>query len=551
MQTRAFILAAVTPLSMAVACSSAGDASSSSPTTPDGGPSGSDASAEIATPNETAGTRLKPLYKQFAGADGSVKLEFTTWYDVERDEPCTIQKTSDGKMRCMPDSALTSGDDGTIFQDDACSKPVTVLSPPRSPAYCDDEIRPPTTKRYIYIHSPGKCEPTRLGAFPSTARIATKTVFQKSADKGCVAHSFPTEGFEVFASEALQEIDAASFALFTVSDDTPESAGRLRTSRTIHSGSDGSKAIASFQLVDGQRNELCSKQLDVDGAFRCMPQGAPLLPDANFFSDSDCKTNALHANADDPPCDGADARDTSSRYVTRFDFTSCRTEIFPTFTAPPLSTVYRQNDLCNAVATSPASEAFYSWQALPSALGPSTFSAIAHVERDAPLGYYGKNGTRLTLRQSGVSSPDGFESLQSVTYYDNELRAACAPRVLDDGKTHCVPPVQEQAYDAGPLYADAACTDEVAIIPKVWLACSADARTSTLVTVIPDRYCQAVRISRLGAPLSLQNVYEKPYPQTTCRVAGPKPADNQIYRVSELTTVPNSTFVELTTSFVK
>lgn len=494
------------------------------------------------------------MYRKLVGTDGSVRLKFDVWYDVERDEPCIVQRMKDGKMRCVPELgfATTSGDPGNLFQDDACTLSVMAFTTPSSPASCNDEVHAPTTKRYVYLRSPGRCEPTRLAEFPSTPKLATKTLFKKEWNGSCTAIPTGTEALEVFAWTPLHEIDPAEFALVTVSDDTAAGKTRLRDSRTIHSGADGSKAVASFQIVDGERNEFCAKQIDVDGAYRCMPQGRTLNSNRGGFSDADCKTNALRVSPYDPPCDGLDARDTTSRNMTRTDYVSCRTEVFPFFTASPLSTVYSQSDTCKATSTSGSPILDYSSQALPSPIGPSNFSPLAHVARDAPPGYYGKSGTRLTLRQSGEGSPDGFESMRSVDHYDNALKAPCTPTVLDDGKTYCVTPFRSQSYNAWPLYADDACADPVALFSKN-NGCDIDASdVPKLLSANPDRQCwMAFSLYRGGAPVTLKKLYERRLPDTECQASGWSLIDFDVYRVRDLTKVPNSNFVELTMSFVK
>lgn len=548
---------ALGPLLLAAACSSAGgDAPSSSAATPaDAGPDAADASSsEFSTPDETAGTRLKPTYLQLSGNDGSVKLEFAAWYDAERDEPCRVQKMSDGNMHCAPLGESPVVELGSLFQDDACTAPVIAFHGPASTAACG-AVASLTTKRYVNVSSLETCALTRLAAFPTTS-IPTKTVFTKSGGGSCVAVSLVGKGLEVFAaSTPLPEIDPAKFAAITVSNDAPTTDKRLRASRMIHSGADGSKAVSAVRILDGQRNEFCENQLDIDGVHRCIPRGAS-ISSSLYFSDATCSQDVFELDKPDAlDIEAAclvDARNTFSRYMTRVSGISCqaRTEIFPIVATPPLSTVYGGSPASCAVQ-SPAligSKPRYRWQDLPSAIGPGTFSAIADVEHDSPAGYYGKSGARLTLRQSGQGSADGFEAMQSMVYRDKGLGNACVPSVLDDGKTYCVPQSRRLVFAVGKIFADATCTVSVVPVPNGYPECPGLFSDVKLLSTSAGE-CGGVHLYEPGRLVAATTLYWNVDGPCTAISTDAKQFD--VYLGSEVTTPAYSDFVELTPTLVK
>lgn len=559
------IVAAVAPLWIAGACSSAGSDAPPSPELPDAAADAANGSAEAgSTPTEIAGSRLKPLYKELTGSDGSLKREFHGWYDAARDEACTVQTMSDGKLHCAPSGEVPALGRNEFFADAACTEPVIGFAPPHPATTACKGPQPPRTKRYVDMSSAsadGCPSPTKLAAFPATTKLTTMTVYRKSAGGSCSANSLAGKNMEVFASPMTPaEIDPADFVLLTASEDAATSSKRLRVSRSIHTGADGSKAVASTHILDGDRNELCWNQVDVDGEHRCMPRGTSLYSSI-FFSDPGCTQEAVYFDTQNPLDADArcivDARNNFSRYMTRSQGLSCqaRTEIFPIFATPPLSTVYAGTPgKCDPnTAGEGTSQSLYAWQSLPSPIGPNNFATLAHAEHDAPSGYYSKSGARLTIRQSGDTSPDGFESMESMVYFDNELGTHCVPTVLEGGSTHCVSPVRILVFGPpGKVFANAACTESIVPVPKVELTCrpgaGGDAKLLAAAATAAGS-CGPLRLYNPGPKVTPTTFYM--FQGSVCTLAQVDVSRFDVYRESDLVTVSRWDFVELTTSFVK
>ena len=511
----------------------------------------------ISTPHQVPGTRLAPLYHQLAGNDGSVKLELRTWFDTERDEGCVFQKMSDGKTRCAPYGEEPTLSRESYFQDAACSMPVIAFSHyvGELGEYCYyDESS--YTKRYVRVKTGSRCAATRLARFPTTGRLAVTTVYRKHSDGTCSAFPLGSAPYEVFASpEPLEEIDPSAFLAVTVSDDTPATNMRLRVSRTIHTGLDGSKSISAGQIVDSERNEFCWRSLDENGEHRCMPYSGSVF-NGFGYSDSRCTQPAWNVfNAE--ICD-ADGRFTFMRYMSRGDVCN-RSKLIPRFTSSPISTLYRGTPTsCTAtgVPTDPTADyLYYSAQPLPPSIAPSAFSPIAQIERDAPAGYYGKHGSRLSLRVSGDASPDGFEFADSMTFYDRELETSCSIATLTDGKNYCVGAYGWFGFEpSSGVFADAACTDAVAGVSKPNVICGSgsDATTPKFFADRPysQNGCRTLRLYELGPRHEVQALYSRDQ-RGECSASYHRASDYDVYRVTELSEVAPSTFVELTSTLSK
>lgn len=63
-----------------------------------------------------SGTRLAPIF--WIGDDGS--RQPTGWQDTERGERCSVSRTADGALRCIPEALLPNG----LFADAECTEPL-------------------------------------------------------------------------------------------------------------------------------------------------------------------------------------------------------------------------------------------------------------------------------------------------------------------------------------------------------------------------------------------------------------------------------------------
>ncbi|HVJ89087.1 MAG TPA: hypothetical protein VM580_04730 [Labilithrix sp.] len=514
--------------------------------------------SEISTPNEIAGSRLKPVYRKVTGNDGSTLLTLQSWYDTQRGEACTFQRLADGEVHCAPaGEAPVLGE--SFFVDASCSMPVMVFH--RSPPSPTQPCTPSTSvsKRYAKIDSGSPCAPARLIELSKAGRLAAvTTVHRKTSEDTCEVYPLEDDDYEVFVVPSpAEEFDPDSFVKMTVVDETPPTGKRLRNSRKIYTGADGSKAISAQRIVDTERNEFCVHTADQYGVFRCMPHAEDVYASGSY-SDSSCTQRSWsltnHANCED------DARHTASRYMARVVYDACfRTEIFPRFMSAPLSTVYYGTpSSCSGVSlsTAPAAGAFYyASQPLPPAISPNQFALLQRFERDAPQNSYGASGARLLLREIGHVSPDGFESFSGISYHDRELGSACHPMVLDDGKSYCVGSVEHLAFEpADGIFVDSACSVAVVGVPKTDLACAA-AYGSVAAKFVAGHTrlsngCNVNRLYRPGTQIAVETLYARNQ-NMTCSASHLRASDYDLYRASELSEVVPSTFVEVTSSVVK
>lgn len=513
-----------------------------------------DVAPTLVTPNETAGMRLEPIYRQTVGSDGSMRVDLRAWYDSERDETCVFQKLTDGKVHCAPYGEAPVLDRDSFFADASCALPVIAFSQPSSDTgeRCTDPS--PVTKRYVRILGNRACDAPKLAAFPKAGRLAITTLYRKMSNGSCVKWPLVDQPYEVFESPMpLEEIDPSTFVTMTSTDDTPATDHRLRTSRTILDGADGSRSVSSWRIVDSARNEFCDDQTDQNGDHRCMPYGASLY--ASDFSDPGCTRPAWQVSND--PSYDEDGRNTYARYVSRMD--ACgRIELVSGFTARPASTLYYGSPAAcvgYGVSADGASNSLYYASPLPQAMAPTSFSPIARIERDAPAGYYGKSGARLSRRMAGSASPDGFESLPYVTAYDRELATACSPMTLQDGKTYCVGGVDDFTFEPSDgLFSDPSCNEAVAGVAKRNPDCepTEGVTNARFLTGAPysQNGCETHRLYHPSEPVPVATLYFRDE-RGACVASAIEGHGHDVYRVSDLTEVLPSTFVEVTTTLLR
>lgn len=507
----------------------------------------------IVTPDETPGTRLKPIYSKITGSDGSTRLSFVTWRDTQRDETCSFQTLADGQAHCAPSGETPAFGRESYFQDASCTNPVVGFATYASSQgrYCYEQS--PTTKRYVRITTPGdQCAATRLAVFPTTGRLALTSVYRKMPDGTCSAQPLSGGQYEIFASPSpLEEVDPNSFVSAVVTDDTPATGARLRVAHAAVSAADGAKTYLSSAIVDSQRNEFCFPLPDKSGTSRCTPYGSRVSTDFGF-ADQSCTTSVWMV--DRPGACKVDARNSNDRYM--FDVDSCgRVTLYPRFTGPSLTTIYgKYNGMCSASSVADWDGDFYSTSGLPAPIPPSTLAPVDDVTHQAPAGYYGKPGTRISVQLKGFRSPDGSEVSWLRTDYDSALGTSCYSATLDDGKSYCVGGYRYLDIESSEsVFSNSTCTESVVGVHKANAACGA-ADDPTLKFFSSRAYeqngCVTQRLYSAGTPTSPATLYSRTS-DGSCVVSSYKASDYTVYRTSELTPVPPSTFVEETATLVE
>lgn len=501
-------------------------------------------SAGLTTPNHVAGSRLAPLFWRLDGADGSTHLRFDRWQDTLRDETCIFQPMADGQLHCAPWGELPYGGRDVTFEDASCSKSVLVFVNDLEPISDCVEPRAPS-KRYVRLRN-DRCGVTRLAPFP-TQRLALTTVYVRDTEGTCSATQLPSES-EVFASPApLEEVAASAFVAASVTDETTGSA-RLRVSRKVRTGEDGSREIAEPRVVDTSRNDFCRRQADESGTMRCIPDGEWLS--TYGYADATCTTDAWSV-ANSNQCD-KDSRSTYPRYMRTQ--TECgRVALYPRPTAFTSTVYHHQGAGCEATSVPSDGSGGYSYftGSLPPAIPSSSFVALGETMRDAPAGYYGKSGSRLHVSQNAWTGTDGSDAALYDRLYDPELEDTCWPRMLGDGKIHCIGNFASFDYDERTkLFADAACTEPAVGISKYRTACTDRPPPRYYISFPATRgTCYTYGLYALGSAAPLATAYER-RSSGACGVASQTSYAN-VYRLGDLTSVPPETFVELSSSLVK
>lgn len=127
-------------------------------------------------PFELYGIRLAPLVTTFS--DGTKVIERDRFYDIERDEQCSVVHVADGPSRCLP--AFVWNSKPGNFADDACSQPVLVTDNcERLPRYARDESAKPWQA----------CQPAKLEALYPLGEPIEGTLYQLDPSGNCLAKS--------------------------------------------------------------------------------------------------------------------------------------------------------------------------------------------------------------------------------------------------------------------------------------------------------------------------------------------------------------------------
>ncbi len=539
--------------------------------TPDGGSGGrggnGDASAEagadageaIATPNEIAGTRLRPTYQRRELADGTVQLTPLGMQDTLRGEACSEMMMSDGQYHCAPAGEPMRFDPATYFSDAACTSPV-IGTFPEAPLYEGADCtttRAPETNRYFRSYSGDSvCGSVDLIPFPTTPSLDLKQIYFEYQGT-CQPYSLlSTTSYSIWAAP-LPPVSPSSFVQLTRSQPAAAGTGRLRTANVQYVGADGSSWVEDGALVDTSRSEFCQPTIAADGATRCLPDAGTIYDSLGFeFSDPACTVRGPIGVGVSEVC-SKDPRYTFASYMNTSSDVMCTltqgVTLYPIFSEPPLPYIYylgSPGQCVQGIASGQGGDDYFARTALPAAIAPAVFAAVTSTSAFAPVSY-GVDGSRIQVGHLHLSSADGFSGDRLATVlHDTKSLTDCTPTTLQDGATYCVPSYRELDYDAQSYdyFADAACTEPLFGV-NLPPSCPAATPDPAALYATPGRNvagCDATTLYHLPAtPLTLTTVYGN-------NGAGPCSAlldatDNvAFYRASDCTVVPPSSFVAVT-----
>lgn len=542
----------------AAADSSSGQAEGS---TPD---AAADAAAPpaITTPNETAGTRLKPRYARwdFPG-DGAEWLEFRDFFDTQRGEGCSAQTLSDGQLHCAPSGERMNFTPQTFFADAACAaQPVIGTIRSVQAQSCGGVTLPASPNRYFALPTSSSCDPTQLVAFPTTPPLAVTTIYEKSGST-CTAvavNSTPDYAYEIYAAPPLPlvEVPPSAFVALTRTDSTLAGTTRLRTVQSRYTGADGSGYTEPVGVVDSQRNEFCGPTFAGDDTYRCMPGGDQMY-DFGTFSDPGCSVPDVVVQTRTSCV--SDVRDTGGSYLESYkgsSASSCQGALlYPQMTVGALGTdYYGKPSQCTAESlASDPTLLRYPASSVSAPLSLSSFTPASFAFTAVSNDQYGKPGSRMGFRSESVASPDGFSASYGVVPWDTIAGRVCYPQMLSDGNLHCVPVnVGSFDYDAtrDNLFADSACTQGVFGVNSQQRDCSAflGSPWTLYAEALSGNGCGAMQLYKLPAtPLANPTLYSLVNGACTAQAGIPGEAfyrriDAQPVSVSEFPLVSASVF---------
>lgn len=516
-------------------------------------------SADIQTPDEVAGARLRPQYERIRASDGSVVLYPRGWYDSERKEPCSFQELADGKLHCAPYGEEPALSPDVFFQDAACGQPVIGFTSYKSStgAQCA-EASSKAPNRYVRIVPRGtRCTAPHLAEFPKSGRLAVTQVYQKLPGGVCKAFPLTQATYEVFAlPQPLADIDPSAFVAVTTSDVVEGSSSRLRISRTKYTGADNSTALQSGRILDSERNDFCSRYMADDGELRCLPSAASVY--TWDFSDSGCTVPALTL-ANNGSC-SKDARDGFSRYMSSTDYGTCyHTTVYPKPSGGELRSYYSgAPGSCTGYSASsdPDPGYLYFRGPLPEPIPATAFARLRESVEDAAPLLYGKAGSQLVLRRQVVRDDGGFMQASVGRLFDPKTKAFCWPRTLTDGKAHCVSGYDWAAFDprTQPTFEDPECTSQVIGLEKHREECATEAGVVGATKYLAERPfsangCETLRLrKRPATPIEPETLYQRNASGACTAVGGS--GGVFVYRLADAPEVSPDTFVETTSEII-
>jgi hypothetical protein len=361
------------------------------------------------------------------GGDGAVLR--IGWQDIHLDMACRFLTASDGSIRCLPDASASSArlsNDGVVYADEACTKPLFAGLKSKAPPFVVGEAMMPEA-----CGAPAKYTAHALGE-PTTAPAK---VYQRHLDD---CHLVDPVGDD----EQLYALGpAVPPELFVGATEALEPRGDELAAR-VFEASDGAREV--FGAFDIRRGVACSirpPSAQLTGPCLPLDYGVAVEEEA-IFGDEAC---AAPAAAGGVNVLGSDiCQDTVITVHTDCDGIDALH-----FAADEVQQPYlNASDSCTAVDVPPG----YQYFSLGASVDVNSFPQLG-------LGETGEGAVRVrwTAAPSGVNLvPGGL--------VDAARGAACWAETTCDGVERCVPsnPARFQA-DSGP-FADPECSEPVVLL---------------------------------------------------------------------------------------
>ena len=358
-----------------------------------------------------SGTRLRTRHLV---ADGGAR-SFLSFYDSQRQEPCSPQQVSATQWRCLPANSFT-----TTFSDATCSTPMALaesFAPCERPAY----LQVPSVEPVVMC--PSAVAPRVFSV--ASASMSVTSIYER-ADGGCVLLRQPPVGVGAFLG--TMEVPLTSFV-------------------ALHEElADGGPLVAHFLVSDDKARKVERLTLQDSGV------EATITPDGGFFVPA---TNIY------VPDTGKDYADSACATEVGYSFVTCSpptpfVTVFEEVTqcGVRMSIRARGNELTDGgfmktgtrcmADTTPNKRRFALGPAIPfSAFPPARVLSI---------------GTGV-LRVRAPGDDQGKAVSGQTSWFDTAAGVTCSPERMSDGKVHCVD--VRNGMSGFALFSDAACTNPI------------------------------------------------------------------------------------------
>ena len=421
-----------------------------------------DASPSGETPNETAGSRLRPVYRKTSSSDGAYIVEPVAWLDTKLDEYCRYGRATDGAFRCLP---VRDSEADVYFGDAACADPTkTVYAFSRSAHECAwPRLDAKSAWMSVPTSLPNDCVGEEIHRMPESARVYPALLY--SVVSGVCKAITPPIDHAYYVFSQLPLVAADQFVRLTVSETTGVSSARVKPIFQKYAGDDGSAGLLPEALFDSQRGFFCTPARAVDGVLRCLP---PLHSwTSSAFMDAACTNPARVLRLWDA-CT-ADVRQGAflGEGVMVNACYASRVRALPN-SAIQTSWFTKDAVICKAVTGQKGQFALDETDVLaqPEEV-PQNFAEI--VEADRPwteADGYGKPGSRLKLIVREYTTADGAHVTRGNEFSDTGTAGgACDLGGAEDGKLRCLPSdphvVSPSLDSSSGYFADVACTQAV------------------------------------------------------------------------------------------
>jgi hypothetical protein len=427
------------------------------------------------TPPAVSGTRLRA--KLVVAGDSREHVGF---YDLERKEDCTFQRTADERMRCLP--AWIPYQPNGVFSDPACQNATGSLPT----ATCGD------APKYVMTFESGNgCGVSKPAGLRTVVDAASPRYVRGPA--GCT----------------LQPASSSAPPVVAVGDAVPLSAF-VEAVETVIPG--GSVAETVLSATDGARQHLgfrsetlgadCTFQIMADGETRCLPEGrtGPVM-----YSDSACTTASFVI---DYESSGSCTERTKFWLARQPATASCRAVravySLRASTGSSSEDAYSEGD-AEADGSSTCNSNESGQYGGRRAIDADLTSSLAIAKR------IGSGSGRLVpalIAQPGTSS-------LVRGWHDNERNVDCSFTLASDGKTRCLP----AGGFATIFFTDTACKSPSRVVVSTESSCFPMA--SPFARVTSTTCPPTTRVFALGtARRSLPEASTETGPGRCARVAG-------------------------------